>query len=320
MVGTDPIAEGNGLDLSALNEALAAQGYPFKLAFVPLERLRLLDKNARFMSHEMFQNLVDNVQRDGGLSSVPFCWFDGDVYHVLSGNHRVKAAQTAGVASILILYDDRPLSRQEFVARQLSHNAIEGQDDPAILRELWREIEDVALKYYAGLDDKTLNLLADASIDSLAEARLDFRAVSFLFLPEEAERLREAFRKAAETTIADEGWAARLDDFGRTLDALDKAKASFAIHNAATALMLVLDIFEAHQQDLAAGWLRPDDTVRHKGQVPIASVLGTDRIPSEVAWKLQQVAKRLQAKEKIGLDEQWKVIEALVDNYISSGK
>ena len=33
---------------------------------------------------------------------------------------------------------------------------IAGTDDAAILRDLWAEIEDVSLKYYAGLDDKTL--------------------------------------------------------------------------------------------------------------------------------------------------------------------
>jgi hypothetical protein len=220
--------------LAMLNESLARLGQPYKLAVVPLERLRLLDKNARFMPHEMFQNLVSNVQRDGALSSVPFCWFDGEVYHVLSGNHRVKAAREAQLTSILILYDDRPMSRQEFVARQLSHNAISGQDDQAVLRELWKEIEDVELKYYAGLDDKTLDQLADAAAGSLAEARLDFKMVTFLFLPEEVDRLREAFQKAAETVVADDAFAARLEDFGRTLEALDKAKASFDIRNAAT--------------------------------------------------------------------------------------
>jgi hypothetical protein len=78
------------LELEAVNQALAATGQPFKLALVPLDQLRLLDKNARYMPHEMFQNLVENIKRDGGLSSVPFCWFDGSVYHVLSGNHRSR--------------------------------------------------------------------------------------------------------------------------------------------------------------------------------------------------------------------------------------
>jgi hypothetical protein len=302
--------------LAALNESLARLGQPYKLAVVPLEKLQLLDKNARFMPHEMFQNLVSNIQRDGALSSVPFCWFDGEVYHVLSGNHRVKAAREAKLTSLLILYDDRPMSRQEFVAKQLSHNAISGQDDQAVLRELWKEIEDVELKYYAGLDDKTLDQLADAAAGSLSEARLDFKVVTFLFLPEEVDRLREAFQKAAETVVADEVFAARLEDFGRTLEALDKAKASFDIRNAATALLLVLDVFESHQDDLAKGWLRDNLELKHKNKVPIASVLGTDKIPSAVAWKLRQVAERVKTAEKIEGSDLSRALEVLVDNYI----
>jgi len=45
------------------------------------------------------------------------------------------------------------------VAIHLSHNAIAGQDDLAILRELFDEINDVALKEYSGLDDVVLGKL-----------------------------------------------------------------------------------------------------------------------------------------------------------------
>jgi len=112
------------------------------------------------------------------------------------------AAVAAGVARILILYDDRPLSRQERVAIQLSHNAINGRDDPALLKELWAEIDDLGLKYYAGLDDKQLEQLADAQFKSMREAVLDYKAVMFLFLPEEVE--------APEV----QGWLARMVEAG----------------------------------------------------------------------------------------------------------
>lgn len=164
-------------------------GQPYKLALVDPASLKELDKNAHYMTHEMFKNLVENIMQDGALASVPFCWFDGTTYHTLSGNHRVKAALAAGVSRILILYDDRPLTRQERVAIQLSHNSINGRDDPAILKELWAEIDDLGLKYFAGLDDKQLERLADDQLKSMREAVLDYRSVMFLFLPEEVEAL-----------------------------------------------------------------------------------------------------------------------------------
>lgn len=303
-------------DLEAVNRALAATGQPFKLAVVPIDQLRLLEKNARYMPHEMFKNLVENIKRDQGLSSVPFCWYDGRAYDVLSGNHRVKAAKAAGLTHLLILYDDRPLSRQEFVAKQLSHNALAGKDDATILRELWSEIEDVALKYYAGLDDKALEQMADVSLAALSEARLDFRVLTFLFLPEEIDRLQAAFRRATEATVADQVLAMRLSEFARTIDALDKAKASFNVHNAATAMLMVLGVFEAHLEDLQQGWLG-EEKAKHKGRVPLASLFGTDKVPSRTGIVLKQVLDAMLARGEIDKGDLSKALDLMAHKYLA---
>lgn len=129
------------------------------------------------MPAEMFKNLVQNVKTDGALQSVPFCVRKGHEYHCLSGNHRVQAAEAAGVKEVLILYSDQPLERQKELAIQLSHNSIAGQDDIAVLKSLWDEIADVSLKYYAGLDDKTLGEMQKVAGSALSSVRLDFRVV-----------------------------------------------------------------------------------------------------------------------------------------------
>ena len=121
------VAEESLAAIAGINASL--EGQPYKAAVVPIEGLELLEKNARFMRSETFRNLVENIKRDGGLSSVPFCLKLGDRYRVLSGNHRVQAAQEAGVKRLLVLYTDRELSREEQVSIQLSHNAIVGEDD-----------------------------------------------------------------------------------------------------------------------------------------------------------------------------------------------
>ena len=305
--------------LATLNATLKQLGQPYKLALVDPASLKELDKNAHFMTHEMFQNLVANIQRDGALASVPFCWYDGTTYHVLSGNHRVKAAVAAGVPRILILYDDRPLTRQERVAIQLSHNSINGKDDPAILKELWAEIDDLGLKYYAGLDDKQLEQLADAQLKSMREAVLDYKSVMFLFLPEEMEALENAFRRAVESTVCEEAVTARLSEFSRLVDALDKTKASYAIKNHAVALSLVLDVFERNLTDLQSGWFQ-DGAAKHNGQVPLATVFGTDKVPARVACLLKECCAKMISQGLLDSAATGCALEVLAERFLASAQ
>lgn len=305
--------------LTALNASLDDMGQPYKLALVDPASLKELDKNAHYMTHETFQNLVENIQRDGALASVPFCWHDGTTFHVLSGNHRVKAALAAGVGRILILFDDRPLSRQERVAIQLSHNAINGKDDPALLKELWAEIDDLSLKYYAGLDDKQLEQLVDTQFKSMREAVLDYKSIMFLFLPEEVETLENAFQRAVESTVCEEAVTARLTEFSRLVDALDKTKASYATKNHAVALSIVLDVFERHLTDLQPGWFQ-DGSPRHKEQVPLATVFGSDKVLTRVACLLREVCVKMKADGLLDAVDAGSTLEVLAERFLAVEK
>jgi hypothetical protein len=59
--------------LKLLNEKLAGL-FPYRLELVDPGELKLLDKNARYMKAEQFQSLVENVRKDGNLSSLPLCY------------------------------------------------------------------------------------------------------------------------------------------------------------------------------------------------------------------------------------------------------
>ncbi|MED3746676.1 ParB/RepB/Spo0J family partition protein [Geobacillus stearothermophilus] len=289
----------------------------FKLAIVPIDQLEFLEKNARFMKNETFQNLVNNIKRDGGLSQLPFCWLTPEgKYRILSGNHRCKAAIEAGLTEVPVIYTDRDLTRDEQIAIQLSHNAITGEDDPVILQELYAEIEDLEMKYYSGLDDKVLDQLEKVQIDGITEARLDYLTVSFLFLPEERDELFRVFEEAKET-ISDETVLARLEDFDRLLEAQKKVKQSYNIFNGATSLMIILDIFERHLEDLREGYLDENGEPEHKNHVPIASVLGSDEIPAEAAATLNKAIEKALSSGEIDKKEKWKLIESLATKYLS---
>ena len=255
-VSEQPPAPSQAGDLAGLNEKLSASS--LRMAIVPVGQCDLLEKNARFMRAEQYQRLVANIKRDGCLTSVPFAIRQvgstgspqDDRYRILSGNHRVSAARDAGLAEIPILYTDRELTHQQQVAIQLSHNAIAGQDDLAILRELYDEINDVVLKEYSGLDDVILGKLNPPNLDPLSESALEYRIVSIAFLPEEVDRAEKLLAKVLEQAMGDRTWINRRSDYDRMLDTLTVAKEAAGIKNTATAFGLLLDLAENHLDEI----------------------------------------------------------------------
>ena len=198
--------------------------------------LKLLKLNARFMRHEEYQRLVSNIKRDGQLTSAPFACKDGDKYLVLSGNHRVKAAVAAGLTTIPCIVTDDELSEEQRIAIQLSHNSIVGEDDPAILKELYEKILDVDLKEYSGLDDKTLELIDKTTAQLLSEANLQYLTLSVVFLPDElseAQKIIDDVKNSVKT--ADATWLTKRSQYDDWLDAQENVQSAYGIKNVARA-------------------------------------------------------------------------------------
>ncbi len=236
--------------LENVNKQLAATSV--RIAMVPIGQCDLLEKNARFMRAEQYQRLVSNVKRDGCLTSVPFAVKNGERFLILSGNHRVQAAKDAKLTEILVLYSARELSPAQQRAIQLSHNAIAGQDDLAILRELYDEINDVALKEYSGLDDVVLGRMNPPQLDPLSETALEYRVVTIAFLPPEVDRAEALLTKILQTAsgTSDGMWVNRFAEYDRLLDALTSARTKAGVKNTATAFGLLLDIVEKHLDEI----------------------------------------------------------------------
>ena len=216
---------------------------PYKLDLVDPRVILLLDKNARYMTQEMFENLVNNIKSDRGLSSLPLCYREKDGrLLVLSGNHRVQAAVHAGIEEILVLVIDKELTRQEQVAVQLSHNAIEGRDDPVILKELWDEIEIIDLKMYAGLDSEIIKELEKMEFTSIVEARPDFKHIMLLFLPEEAEQIRKVLSEVDLYFAGEENYILSRRHYDEVFRLLVEIKDTYNIINNPTAFMKIVEL------------------------------------------------------------------------------
>lgn len=281
--------------------------------------LTLLRTNARYMRNETYQRLVDNLRRDQAMTSTPLIYGAGEYPDgaelVLSGNHRVMAAIDAGIESgpCLLLNDPLPDARRTAV--QLSHNALEGDDDLAILKQLYESIDDVDARGYAGLDDKTLELLDTVDLDSLGEANLEYQQVNLVFLPPEVDAARAAFDEI--TRSVDETWVAAYRDYEKVLDALDSARGAYKIGNTATAFGVLVELVERHLTDLQDGYLPlPGQTEpQHDGHVGLEVALGARTVPAGTATALSKALASAIQVGAVEAEKPWQFLDQLVAAY-----
>ena len=223
--------------LNLLHEKLAGL-FPYRLEMVTPGELKLLEKNARYMKAEQFQSLVENIKKDGNLSSLPLCYREKDgKLRVLSGNHRVQAGRQAGVEQIMVMVVGDEKDSDERLAIQLSHNAIAGQDDLVILKDLWESIKDVQAKVYAGLDSDTVKALQGIQFAAIAEQRLQYKIVTFTFLGHEVENLDELMKAIAVAFASDVVYLATLEAYAPLYELMLKIKKHCLIKNTTAAFM-----------------------------------------------------------------------------------
>jgi hypothetical protein len=228
--------------LNLLNEKLGSL-FPYHLELAAPGELKLLEKNARYMKAEQFQNLVENIKKDGNLSSLPLCYREKDgKLRVLSGNHRVMAARQAGVEQVLVLVIGEEKDTDERLAIQLSHNAIAGQDDLVILKELWESIKDVQARMYAGLDSDTLKALESIQFAAISEQRLRYKLTTFLFLPEELEDLDQLLKETAVAFAGDAVYLANLNTYDAFFELIVRIKKKCQIKNSAAAFLKLMEL------------------------------------------------------------------------------
>lgn len=199
-------------------------------------------KNARYMAKEVFDQLTSNVKGDGALQSMPLCHriADGRI-EILSGNHRVKAAVTAGLKEIIILCfkTERPQAKKRAI--QLSHNAIVGQDDMQLLVELWREIDDINLRMYSGLDSKVVGELAKVNFQGFGAEQVKTESITLWFVPDEVANFDALIAKMADLAGASQVYLAPLDRYEKLFRLIVEKKRKDNIKNTAVAMMALID-------------------------------------------------------------------------------
>ena len=281
--------------------------------------LKLLKMNARFMRHEEFQRLVANIKQDGQLTSAPFAALDpaDGKYEVLSGNHRVQAAISAGLETIPCIITDDEMSEEQRIAIQLSHNAIVGQDDPDVLKKLYDKILDIDLKEYSGLDDKTLGLLDKASSQAMSEANLEFQVLSIVYLPDELKEAQRVIDKAREAVkTGSDIWLATDKEYEAWLDAQETVSSAYNVKNVSAAIKIILDVFERNLTQLSEGWDGEDSKHDNSTWVPLSTVLGRTKVPAGGAKTIKKALDKMVGSGEITSKNLYEGLVKLCADYI----
>jgi len=233
-------------------ELYGASARSVELRVVDPRSLVLLKKNARFFQKSRFDQLRDNIEADRMLASVPYCFEreDGSLL-VASGNHRVKAAVAAKVPKVLVFVEAWSNDERE-LAVQVSHNALEGEDDKQILAELWGQFRTLAGKLYAGLDSKTVAELEKIQFQGFSGANIPMESMLLWFLPEEVARLDAAIEKVGPLLKSKRVYLAPLECYEKLWKALVTVKHVENVKNTAVAFMVLLAVFEGYAERLIA--------------------------------------------------------------------
>nr|DAV95823.1 MAG TPA: ParB protein [Caudoviricetes sp.] len=278
--------------------------------------IKLLEVNARFMRAEEFQRLVENVKRDGCLTQLPFCCYNEEgQLEVLSGNHRVQAAIEAGLDEIDVQITEDKLNKNQRIGIQLSHNAISGQDDMSILKELYQAIDDIDYKAYSGLDDETLKILDKISTDGMSEGSLKFQVLNLAFLPSEVKDIKRVIDKVKKEIGKNVTLLMRFEEYDKFLDTLNDVSQGMRIKNTAVAFLGMLDIVENHLSDLKDYWY---EEAKDKEQVPISSVLGRSSFRADDMRVLDKAVQRMRDLGMLNKDNEEKAISILAEQFLEN--
>lgn len=319
------VEEEMGAHLEALNRMVFGEESRIQLEWVKWDDVREQDVNANSMPATMFNALVANVRKAGGLESVPLIAnrAGSDVLELVSGHHRVRADRQAGHAGGLALRY-RDLTASEIRAKQLAHNSIAGASDPQLVLEIYSQITDLEAQMESYINPADLGKMPAPvhfeQIDIDPEAEL--RTATLVFLP-----TQEADFKAALDAIGlgrpDVVYLASRQYFDDFLEALHRTRRELEVYSvpAAVAVMaeLVLQQLDGINREklLEDVQARQENRKRQKGWIPFTTLLGSDRVPPDAAKKINQAVEKLAGAEKLKHDDRWKALLKWAEEYIA---
>lgn len=281
-------------------EKIYELGSGMELWNVHPDDLREQDENARVMPKNMFEHLTRTIGKEGRLESLPFCAKTKRGIEIVSGHHRVRAARDAELTEIFVLVDTSGLSRDEIKAKQLAHNAIQGEDDPEILRRIYEAIEDVDARIESFIDaDELADRLRGIEAPNM-DIGMEYRTAMVTFLPYEKDRFDRAVE---ELTVeldrqAETVYMAELELLERFREILERVGKEYEVRAMGSRFRRMAEIVLDYLGD-------PDPVPE---PLPVRDVIGSSVLDQEEAEIVGRALRRIQSQNGLASRRQ-----ALVD-------
>lgn len=298
-----------------MGEMVLELGQGLELWQVSVEELREQDINARSMPKEMFDRLQATVAQDSRLESLPLVAKTEKGLEIVSGHHRVRAARAAELHTVFALVDVTGLTADQIKAKQLAHNALEGQDDPELVARIFATIGDVDARLEAFIDPSILDIqIPSVQVDDI-DLGLKYETVIIQFVPWERQYFEDAARvveRELQATGAKVAYMAELDRFKSWQNLNLRIVDEYDIRTMSTVLTKIAELALAQ-----LGEPPPETTTEADEWVPLRDLIGTAYIPPGAADTIRQAIVAMQAKGDISNKNRWQVLEYLAADYIS---
>lgn len=175
-----------------MTEKLATLEEGLELWKVGIDEAKEQDQNARVMAKNKFEHLARTIGKDKRLEQLPLLAKSKKRgLEIVSGHHRVRGARTAGLDHYFALVDVTELTEDQVKAKQLAHNALQGEDDEEILRRIYESIMDVDARIESAIDGDALADRIQIDIPNM-DMGMEYRTALITFLPYEMDRFERA--------------------------------------------------------------------------------------------------------------------------------
>lgn len=187
------------------------------------------------------------------------------------------------------------LTKEQRTAIQLSHNSIIGQDDKAILKQLYESIDSLDFKKYSGLADDFF-----AQFDKLDTAFhipvLDYQIISLLFLPSEIDSLIGIFKQASAAIDSNKYIVANLDDYDNYNAISTDISKAICVKNPATVFLALMELAKKHIEELKKIWI---EKAKPTDYVPISTIIGRSDIKKQDAMVFDRAVETMLSRGEI---------------------